>query len=68
MTEFYRNLLKENLPIMEALRRAQLAMLNDYDLREQRLRGLTIIRQPAGETKRLPSYYWAAFSLSGDWR
>jgi CHAT domain-containing protein len=88
MTEFYTNLWTHKLPRLEALRRAQLAMLRGFRPGPQALtlrgeiaplkiqsRGLN---EPAPEAlgpivgpdarRPLPPFYWAAFSLSGDWR
>ncbi len=54
----------------EALRAAQLAMLNarpgDGRLRGVGLKPEAVAGMKGG--KRLPPYYWAAFVLSGDWR
>jgi len=72
MTEFYRNLWENNLPRGEALRQAQLTMLNHYDpkLRKLRPRGLKRgnAEKVTTESRRLPPFYWGAFALSGDWR
>jgi CHAT domain-containing protein/tetratricopeptide (TPR) repeat protein len=81
MREFYRNLWEKGLPRLEALRRAQLTMLLHYDAKGGRLRapGTAVAVDPAGlararEAMRaagrrpLPPLYWAAFTLSGDWR
>ena len=63
MTRFYENLFKKNLGTLESLREAQLWML-----KEGVTRGM--VRADEGEEKprRSPPFYWAAFSLSGDWR
>jgi CHAT domain-containing protein len=64
MIDFYENLWRKKMSKLEALRQAQLTML-----REGVKRGLVPADdKPAGEKKRLPPYYWAAFELSGDWR
>jgi CHAT domain-containing protein len=67
MMRFYENLWKRKLSKLEALRQAQLWML-----KEGVSRGMIDVRVPrerlAKEDGRLPSYYWAAFVLSGDWR
>ena len=81
MSEFYRNLWEKNLPRIEALRQAQLAMLNHYDPKSKSLRGaggtvavdsekLTGSQKEGKESsaQRTPPVYWAAFVLSGDWR
>jgi CHAT domain-containing protein len=72
MTEFYRNLWEKKQGKMEALRNAQLAMLNRYELSTRKLkpRGADPVKEDvqAAGAKRLPPYYWAAFVLSGDWR
>jgi CHAT domain-containing protein/Tfp pilus assembly protein PilF len=81
MQEFYRNLWERRLPKLEALRRAQLAMLLHYDPAGGKLRapGAAVPVDPAAlararEAMRaagrrpLPPLYWAAFTLSGDWR
>jgi CHAT domain-containing protein/Tfp pilus assembly protein PilF len=81
MVEFYRNLWERKLPKLEALRRAQLAMLLHYDAKAGRLRApgapvpvdpaeLAAAREKLRTTGRppLPPLYWAGFVLSGDWR
>jgi CHAT domain-containing protein len=81
MAEFYRNLWERKLPKLEALRRAQLAMLLHYDAKAGRLRApgaavpvdpaeLAAARAKLREAGRppLPPMYWAGFVLSGDWR
>jgi CHAT domain-containing protein/Tfp pilus assembly protein PilF len=81
MTEFYRNLWEKKLPRLEALRRAQLAMLLHYDAKAGRLRApgaavpvdpaeLAAAREKLRTAGRppLPPLYWAGFVLSGDWR
>jgi CHAT domain-containing protein len=81
MQEFYRNLWERNLPKLEALRRAQLAMLLRFDAKAGRLRApgapvpvdpaeLAAAREKLRSAGRppLPPLYWAGFVLSGDWR
>jgi CHAT domain-containing protein/Tfp pilus assembly protein PilF len=81
MQEFYRNLWERRLPRLEALRRAQLAMLLHYDAKAGRLRApgaavpvdpaeLAAAREKLRTAGRppLPPLYWAGFILSGDWR
>ena len=72
MVELYRNLWEKKMPQSEALRQAQLTMLNDYDPAKQSLRprGLKIVnsKQPDNSSERLQPFYWASFFLSGDRR
>ncbi len=75
MVEFYSNLWEKKLPKLEALRQAQLWMLREGEswmLKEGLTRGMVDVRVPKErlpvEDGRLAPYYWAAFSLSGDWR
>jgi CHAT domain-containing protein len=74
MAEFYENLWKRKMPKLEALRRAQLAMLRGDIARGGESsapathRGVRLLPSLADEHKRLPPHYWAAFVLSGDWR
>jgi CHAT domain-containing protein/tetratricopeptide (TPR) repeat protein len=81
MAEFYRNLWERKQPKLEALRRAQLAMLLHYDAKVGQLRApgaavpvdpaeLAAARQKLRTAGRppLPPLYWAGFVLSGDWR
>jgi CHAT domain-containing protein/tetratricopeptide (TPR) repeat protein len=76
MLEFYRNLWDKKLSKMEALRQAQLAILQRYDVRQGQLRGSGVERpvdpkklaEAQATQPRLPPLYWAGFVLSGDWR
>lgn len=61
MGELYKNLWGRKLGKLEALRQAQLALLRRYDPEGRRL-GATHLEGV------LPPLYWAAFTLSGDWR
>ena len=62
MDEFYDNLWSKKLSRIDALRQAQLLLLDrGVD------RGLKPADgHPADDRRRLPPYYWAAFVLSGD--
>lgn len=68
MQNFYQNLWQKKMSKAEALRRAQIAVLNRKEhLPESEQRGAT----PAGHVAtrrdgRLSPFYWAAFTLSGD--
>ena len=82
MTLFYENLLKKNMSKVDALREAQLWMLDnpkvvfdkDAFAKMQDRNGpygpkLTRNRPSVDkQAKRLPPKYWAAFSISGDWK
>jgi len=73
MVEFYRNLWHKKLGRLEALRQAQIAMLNRYDTHTRSLRNAVSPQEPAthgrdGKADRLPLGLWAAFVLNGDWR
>ncbi|MDA1231892.1 MAG: CHAT domain-containing protein, partial [Planctomycetota bacterium] len=61
MERFYRNLWDKEMTRVDALREAQLWMLNN----PTSIRGTKRIET---ESTRTPPYYWAAFVLSGDWR
>jgi CHAT domain-containing protein len=60
MQRFYRNLWSGNLTKLQALREAQLWMLNTGGREDS--------PQSASAAKRLSPHYWAGFMLSGDWR
>jgi CHAT domain-containing protein len=75
MVRIYDNLWKKKMGKLEALREAQLWMLNHgveqpEIQRELVARGLKEFEGDtnAPKSNRLPPYYWAAFVLSGDWR
>lgn len=63
MGSFYENLWQKRLSRAQALRQAQLEILND-----EALRGMVFSTKQGDKQKRVPPYYWAAFVLSGDWR
>lgn len=62
MERFYQNLWQEKMTRLDALREAQLWLLNT----PAAIRG-TSLGSVRG-LKRVPPFYWAAFTLSGDWR
>ncbi len=68
MTEFYRELWQNKRSKVEALRHAQLTMLSRYDVQAQQLRDGPEDEESLGTAAPLPPFYWAAFTLSGDWR
>jgi CHAT domain-containing protein/tetratricopeptide (TPR) repeat protein len=69
MTHFYQNLWVRKLPVIEALRAAQLAVLNGSLEKPGIARALIPVSAPEPvENRRASPYYWAAFVLSGDWR
>jgi CHAT domain-containing protein len=63
MIDFYDNLWGKKMSRVEALRAAQLTMLQ-----EGIKRGLDLKTWPAEQQRRVPPFYWAGFVLSGDWR
>ena len=62
MERFYRNLWEKEMSRLDALREAQLYILNNPDA----IRGSD--PQPNDPKLRTSPRYWAAFTLSGDWR
>jgi tetratricopeptide (TPR) repeat protein len=75
MARFYENLWQKKMGKLEALREAQLWMLEHGAQqpeirREMQARGLKELESDTQVTKShlLPPYYWAAWVLSGDWR
>jgi CHAT domain-containing protein len=78
MVAFYTNLWEKKLSKIEALRRAQLTMLREYDTKAGKLRGPGVERpvdpgklaaaKEVGGAKTLSPFYWASFVLSGDWK
>ncbi|MCA9120061.1 MAG: CHAT domain-containing protein [Planctomycetaceae bacterium] len=65
VTQLYRELGKSESGKLDALRNAQLMMLQRYDRGRKEL--LPKGSQPNVDEP-LPPFYWAAFSLSGDWQ
>ncbi len=80
MSEFYKRWLTGNISKVDALREAQLKLLDGYNHEGSEIARGTIEtlfkNEPAAESnvrntnqgRRLPPRFWAAFSLSGDWR
>ena len=70
MARFYDNLWQKKMPTLEALREAQIWMLKRgrADAEVQRAMVRTDLQSIAPADGRLPPFYWAAFTLSGDWR
>lgn len=71
MQRFYENLWQKKLTRLDALREAQLWLLNHpaQALGREASRGDRRIGAPQkAAADRLPPRYWAAFVLSGDWR
>jgi CHAT domain-containing protein/Tfp pilus assembly protein PilF len=64
MEEFYRNYLEKEMSALDSLREAQLWLLRNPD----QLRGLTRTKTETEDARMSPPFYWAAFTLSGDWR
>jgi CHAT domain-containing protein len=62
MVRFYKNLWNRKMPKLEALREAQIWMIRDRSNRGLQLDDGAELQQA------LPPRYWAAFTLSGDWR
>lgn len=62
MIHFYRNLWQRKASRLDALRDAQLHLLNH----PEEVRGAT--PEPRSSAARTSPLYWAAFTLSGDWR
>jgi CHAT domain-containing protein len=68
MSRFHRNLWEKHLGKGEALREAQLWLLQEGGKHPELLRGgLEPPERPTREGP-VPPFYWAAFVLSGDWR
>jgi len=63
MVRFYRNLWEKDMSRLDALREAQLYVLNNPDA----IRGASLDPDEQSRTRVSP-LYWAAFTLSGDWR
>jgi CHAT domain-containing protein len=71
MVAFYRNLWEGGKPRLQALRDAQIALLNGKLPAPGAIRGVagfTPTGPAAAGAGRLPPALWAAFLLSGDWR
>ena len=73
MAEFYRNMWEKKLPKIEALRQAQLTIINKYRVADE-AGGISgpLVERPQNskgvEADRLPPRFWAGFILSGDWK
>jgi CHAT domain-containing protein len=64
MGRFYENRLKKGMPALEALREAQLWFLSERVKQE----GNELVKIGGNPARRTPPLFWAAFTLSGDWR
>lgn len=60
MQEFYRNLHDKDMSKLEALRQAQIRVMHDLMVPNK------VFQSP--DKSRVAPYYWAGYSLSGDWR
>jgi CHAT domain-containing protein/tetratricopeptide (TPR) repeat protein len=67
MERFYRNMWEKKMTRLDALREAQLYLLKNPAEVSALDRSLTRIRNNAAQTRLSPEF-WAAFTLSGDWR
>ena len=63
MQRFYQNIWNKKMSKGQALREAQIWMLN-----EGKARGLDVAEEAPNPSKKLLPKYWAGFVLSGDWR
>ncbi len=70
MTLFYRNALEKKQSYLEALRNAQLDILHELREHDRTVDGDDVrgTDAPGGPAAASSPYYWAAFTLSGDWR
>ena len=70
MQRFYENLWDKRMPKLEALRQAQLWLMQEGGKPgSQVARGIQVEGQKSvAKDGRLPPHFWAAFVLSGDWR
>jgi CHAT domain-containing protein len=75
MERFYRNLWERKMGKLDALREAQLWMLNHEAVRPEgtqdkvvRKLGEVVARAEDDKSNWREPKYWAAFVLSGDWR
>jgi CHAT domain-containing protein len=64
MERFYRNLWEKEMSRLEALREAQLYVLDH----PEEIRGSELVETDAEAKPRTSPRYWASFTLSGDWR
>jgi CHAT domain-containing protein/tetratricopeptide (TPR) repeat protein len=67
MKEFYEELRKGKRSRLDALRAAQLTILRRYDPVSRSLRPVATTKSVSDAARTAP-YYWASFTLSGDWR
>jgi CHAT domain-containing protein len=70
MVRFYDNLWRNKMPAAAALRDAQSWIKSEGLKPDGPLRGLTVQRDPESvqENGEVSPFYWAAFTLSGDWK
>jgi CHAT domain-containing protein len=66
MARFYENMWEKKMPKLEALRQAQLSMMRQEVAGRPLGKGLVL--RPTAKVRRVPSWVWAAWTLSGDWR
>jgi CHAT domain-containing protein len=61
---FYENRLGKRMAALEALREAQVWLLNERVKEEEGV----LVKLKGNATRRTPPRYWAALVLAGDWR